>query len=149
MPSRLASAQRFLAAPESRFRVAFDNLRVPDFSAVAGGVLAGDAASAWVADATLDLAASSKSFTSVVPESYWSMTVPSIVSTRCSRLRAFFTFIYCSWAFVITRLSQSVFRRKPRLPHIASPAALSVASQFKTSLAQNVWSNDYQTANGL
>src|ERR1035438_5413467 len=108
-----ATRKRLSAAAKSRFRVAFDNLRFPECSALAGGVWTGDAARAWVADATLDLAASSKSCTSLVPVLYWSMTVPSNVSTRCSRLMAFLAFIYCSSAFVITQLSQSVFRRKP------------------------------------
>src|ERR1700681_243567 len=93
IPLRLATAQRFLAATESRFRAAFDSLLARFWSALAGSFLAGDSARAWVAEATLALAASSRLCTTRVPTSYWSMTVPSNVSTRCSRFMAFFAFI--------------------------------------------------------
>jgi hypothetical protein len=84
----LAAAPRFFAETGSRFRGEL---------VLAGAFAAGAAASAWDADATLDLAALSMSFTPLVPASYSSMTVPSNASTRCKRLMAFFAFMYCSW----------------------------------------------------
>src|ERR1039458_938085 len=66
--ARLAAASRFFAATGSRFRAE---------SARAGTFVAGAAARVWDADATLDLAVFSRSFTPLVPASYPSMTAPN------------------------------------------------------------------------
>jgi hypothetical protein len=63
---------------------------------LAGAFAAGDAASAWDADAIFELAALSMSFTPLVPASYSPITDRSNVSTRCKRFMVFFAFMWRS-----------------------------------------------------
>jgi hypothetical protein len=80
------------------FRVAVVPLRCRSWSAFAGGFLIalGNLLSVSVARTTLPFAVSSTSRRLRLRPAYYSITVVSIVSTRCNRLRAFLTLHCCS-----------------------------------------------------
>jgi len=94
MPLRFASAHRFLAAREIRFRPSAERPPPADSGALAGGFFAATRACTTSFARMTDVLAESRSHSKPrALAGHWSITSDSNPSTLFNRLRAFFTFI--------------------------------------------------------